>query len=75
MLLRASLAEYFVNALFLQKGVQHGHQSSDVQIIVVNLHCTNRVLLFNASFNKGTSSYTAPYSDSYKRTRIIDDFL
>jgi hypothetical protein len=63
------------------KGVQHGRQSSivqqssDVQIIVVNLHCTNRVLLFNASFNKGTSSYTAPYSDSYKRTRIIDGFL
>ena len=63
------------------KGVQHGHQSSivqqssDVQSIAISLHCTNRVLLFNASFNKGTSSYTAPYSDSYKRTRIIDGFL
>jgi hypothetical protein len=39
------------------------------------LHFTISVLLFNASFNTGTSSYTAPYSDSYKRTRIIDGFL
>lgn len=57
------------------KGVRRGHQSSNVQIIAISLHFTNRILLFNASFNKGTSSYTAPYSDSYKRTRIIDGFL
>nr|DAX47654.1 MAG TPA: hypothetical protein [Caudoviricetes sp.] len=75
MLLRASLAEYFVNALFLQKGVQHGRQSSNVQIIAVNLHFTLNVLLFNTVLNKGVGEYNSPLNARYKRTRTTNGFL
>ena len=63
------------------KGVRHGHQSSivqqspNVQIIAVNLHFTNHVLLLNTILNKGVSKYIAPYNASYKRTRTTNGFL
>ena len=63
------------------KGVQHGRQSSivqqssNVQIIAVNLHFTLNVLLFNTVLNKGVGEYNSPLNARYKRTRIIDGFL
>ena len=63
------------------KGVRHGHQSSivqqssNVQIIAVNLHFTNHVLLLNTILNKGVSKYNSPLNARYKRIRIIDGFL